>query len=120
MGKGEGWGEGEGQGTGAGEGQGSGAADWNNSLFGCMNNCTNCLCGYFCWCCLSYQNAEKLGKSGIIHTLLSCVSPCIPAFLQVNFDQRKDVSWENASKFSYRKTIKAYKNNFTQFFRETS
>ena len=89
MGKGEGWGEGEGQGVGAGEGQGSGAAEWNNSLFGCMNNCTNCLCGYFCWCCLSYQNADKLGKSGIIHTLLSCVSPCIPAFLQVILIKRK-------------------------------
>ena len=91
MGKGEGWGEGEGQGSGAGEGQGSGAAEWNNSLFGCMNNCTNCLCGYFCWCCLSYQNADKLGKSGIIHTLLSCVSPCIPAFLQVSCGKKYKV-----------------------------
>ena len=75
MGKGEGWGE--------GEGQGSGAGDWANGTFGCMNNCTNCLCGYFCWCCLSYQNAEKLGKSGCLHVILSCITPCIPAFLQV-------------------------------------
>ena len=79
MGKGEGWGEGSGE----GEGQGSGAAEFANGLFGCMNNCSNCLCGYFCWCCLSYQNANKLGKSGCLHTILSCVSPCIPAFLQV-------------------------------------
>ena len=84
QGSGEGWGEGQGQGSGDGEGKGSGAAEWNHGLFGCMSNFTNCLCGYFCWCCLSYQNAEKLGKSGCIHTILSCFSPCIPAFLQVS------------------------------------
>ena len=81
MGKGEGWGDGQGEGSGEGE--------WNNGLCGCMNNCKNCLCGYCCWCCLTYQNADKLGKSGVLHALLACVSPCIPAFLQVGRHMRQ-------------------------------
>ena len=75
MGKGEGWGE--------GNGQGYGAAEWSNGLFGCFNDCSNCLCGYYCWCCLNYKNAERLGNSGCIHTLLAFLYPAIPAYLQV-------------------------------------
>ena len=33
-------------------------------------------------CCLNYRNAEKLGKSGLLCTLLFCfATPCLPIFL---------------------------------------
>ena len=39
------------------------------------------MCGTFCGCCLNYKNAENLGKSGILYTLLSCIMPCVPILL---------------------------------------
>ena len=41
---------------------------------------TGC-CGTFCGLCLNYKNAENLGKSGIIYTLLACIMPCVPILL---------------------------------------
>ena len=38
-------------------------------------------CGTWCECCLVYQNAENMGKSGILCFLLGCVMPCIPSLL---------------------------------------
>jgi len=79
MGKGEGWGEGQGEG---GCGHGSGGEEFKYGTCDCMNgDCTHCLCGYFCFPCQTYQNAERMGKSGVLHVLLACVAPCIPLLI---------------------------------------
>merc|ERR1712036_52905 len=74
MGKGEGWGE--------GEGKGAGEAEFKNGVFGCFNNLSNCMCGYFCLPCLFKQNAEKMGESGCFHCVLGCCVPFVGAYLQ--------------------------------------
>ena len=38
-------------------------------------------CGAFLPCCLTYKNAEALGKSGPLYFLLGCVLPCLPILL---------------------------------------
>lgn len=76
MGEGEGWGEGEGQGKGGAE-----AGQWENGLFNCCSSCRNCLCGYWCHCCLTMENAGRLDKSKCLHCLLYCIMPCVPTLL---------------------------------------
>eukprot|EP00090_Calanus_glacialis_P031254 TRINITY_DN51382_c0_g1_i1.p1 TRINITY_DN51382_c0_g1~~TRINITY_DN51382_c0_g1_i1.p1 ORF type:complete len:111 (-),score=20.61 TRINITY_DN51382_c0_g1_i1:38-340(-) len=54
---------------------------WNSGLFNCGHDLANCCCGYFCGCCLMWQNANHLDESGALCFLLGLVSPCIPTFL---------------------------------------
>ena len=44
--------------------------EWKSGLCGCFGDCGTCCCGYWCPCCLTYRNAESLGKSGILCCLL--------------------------------------------------
>ena len=75
--------------------------DWKNDLFGCddpeacklnmynhsivkilKTNSDSGLCAYCIPCYLNYRNAENLGKSGLLCTLLFCfATPCLPIFL---------------------------------------
>jgi len=55
--------------------------EWKQGLCGCLGDCGTCCCGYCCPCCLTYSNAESLGKSGILCCLLWCIFPCIPVFV---------------------------------------
>ncbi|XP_040575439.1 cornifelin [Lepeophtheirus salmonis] len=54
---------------------------WKQSLCGCCGDMETCCCGTFCGLCFTYQQAENLGKPGILYCLLSCIFPCIPIFL---------------------------------------
>ena len=57
------------------------SSEWKQSLCNCFGDCEICLCGSFCGLCLNYKNAENLGKSGILYTLLACIMPCVPLLL---------------------------------------
>jgi len=57
------------------------ANEWKHGICGCTHSCEVCLCGTFLPCCLTCQNAEKLGKSGPLYFLLGCIAPCIPILL---------------------------------------
>merc|ERR1712226_1583749 len=46
-----------------------------------FSSCRNCLCGYFCPCCLMCENAKRLEKSQCLHCLLFCLMPCIPTLI---------------------------------------
>ncbi|CAF1533112.1 unnamed protein product [Adineta steineri] len=37
--------------------------EWNESLFGCCDDCKTCCCGLCCTPCLFGQNAEKIDNS---------------------------------------------------------
>jgi len=79
MGKGEGWGEGQGEG---GCGHGAGGDEWNYTTCSCAKgDCGHCCCGYFCFPCQTYQNAERMGKNGCLYFLLTCVMPCVPLLI---------------------------------------
>ena len=73
MGNGEGWGEGLGEGSGAAHWK-HGILSWDRGLC-CYANC--------CLPCQNHKNAENLGQNGMVHALLSCVFPTLPAFWQV-------------------------------------
>merc|ERR1712110_1260216 len=70
MGKGEGWGEGEGEGNGAAE-----AGQWENGLCGCFSSCRNCLCGYFCPCCLKCKKIGQKSVSSLPVVLFDALHP---------------------------------------------
>ncbi|XP_023339378.1 cornifelin [Eurytemora carolleeae] len=60
------------------------AAEWKQGLFNCCGDCGICCCGTFCDCCLVYQNADNLGKSGLLCCLLACMIPCVPTMILRN------------------------------------
>jgi len=55
--------------------------EWKHGICGCSHDLGICCCGTFLPCCLTYQNAENLGKSGALYFLLGCVLPCLPVLL---------------------------------------
>ena len=57
------------------------SGEWKQGLCNFCEDSEICCCGTFCWPCLIYKNAENLGKSGIIYTLLGCMVPCVPIML---------------------------------------
>ena len=57
------------------------SSEWKQGLCNCCGDCEECLYGSFCCPCLNYENAENLGKSGILYTLLGCIMPCVPTLL---------------------------------------
>ena len=53
---------------------------WNQGLFNCCGDFKICLCGTFCVPCLLCQNAQDLGKSGLVYNVLGrFVKPLLPA-----------------------------------------
>jgi len=57
------------------------SAEWKHGICGCSHDLEICCCGTFLPCCLTYQNAEALGKSGPLYLLLECIIPCLPILL---------------------------------------
>ena len=57
------------------------SSEWKQGLCNFCGDCEICMCGSFCGLCLNYRNAENLGKSGILYTLLACIVPCVPLLL---------------------------------------
>merc|ERR1711971_436349 len=55
--------------------------EWKHGICGCSHDLGICCCGIFLPCCLTYQNAENLGKSGPLYFLLGFITPCIHIFL---------------------------------------
>ncbi|RNA07722.1 placenta-specific protein 8 [Brachionus plicatilis] len=43
--------------------------EFRHSLFGCCDNCSDCLCAYFCPNCYSYCASQDAGEG----TLMSCI-----------------------------------------------
>ncbi|CAF0779135.1 unnamed protein product [Adineta ricciae] len=52
-----------------------GSVEWNESLFGCFDNCGICLCGWCCTPCLFGRNAEKIDDSNCC--LWCCIYMCL-------------------------------------------
>ena len=48
-----------------------------HGLCGCSDNDKNCCLGTFCSPCLACSNAERLGGSGWMYLVLSCLFPCV-------------------------------------------
>eukprot|EP00088_Acartia_fossae_P024722 TRINITY_DN2562_c0_g1_i1.p1 TRINITY_DN2562_c0_g1~~TRINITY_DN2562_c0_g1_i1.p1 ORF type:complete len:102 (-),score=15.38 TRINITY_DN2562_c0_g1_i1:450-755(-) len=55
--------------------------EWTHGTFDCCASMKNCCCGSFCACCQIKDNGDRLGESGILCCLLSCIFPCIPIFI---------------------------------------
>lgn len=41
-------------------------ADFHHTLFGCFDNCTLCVCTYFCPCYMAGKVAQKVGGSCVL------------------------------------------------------
>ncbi|UJR32435.1 hypothetical protein I4U23_019897 [Adineta vaga] len=52
-----------------------GSNEWNESLFGCFDDCGSCLCGWCCTPCLFGKNAEKIDDSNCF--LWCCIYMCL-------------------------------------------
>ncbi|XP_006817786.1 cornifelin homolog A-like [Saccoglossus kowalevskii] len=48
-------------------------ADWENGLFGCFGDCGLCLVTSFLPCCTAGKNAQAVGKSCLVHSLLGLI-----------------------------------------------
>eukprot|EP00090_Calanus_glacialis_P041543 TRINITY_DN73495_c0_g1_i1.p1 TRINITY_DN73495_c0_g1~~TRINITY_DN73495_c0_g1_i1.p1 ORF type:complete len:100 (-),score=19.54 TRINITY_DN73495_c0_g1_i1:44-343(-) len=56
-------------------------SDWKHGLCGCTDDMGTCCYGYWCGCCMMMDNANRLGKSGIVYALLGCFGHFIPILL---------------------------------------
>ena len=43
----------------------------------CCSNCGNCCCGTFCAPCLACSSANRVGSSGCLYLVLTCLFPCL-------------------------------------------
>ncbi|XP_070578319.1 cornifelin-like [Ptychodera flava] len=50
--------------------------EWTTGLFGCLEDCKSCLCGWICFPCFQCQLATRLGEH-------CCVPFCVPGALTV-------------------------------------
>ena len=57
-------------------------------VFTCLVYFVGC-CGTFCVPCLSYNSAEKMGESGIVYGLITCLAPCIGIWMVRSKAQEK-------------------------------
>ena len=55
--------------------------EWTSAWYECGGGAKICCYGTFCSCCMLCDNAQALGKSGLVYNILNCIVPCIPMFL---------------------------------------
>jgi len=48
---------------------------WQHGICGCLSDPGLCCKGYFCALCMACDNAEKVGKGGMLWCCLTCLMP---------------------------------------------